>query len=165
MLATFAVAVVTAAFAVKVNAETHTVSFTNECCTDRYCSQPYLLGENGEIVLSTGGESYTSDGPLVDLISDAFLMIRSHFIGSCGDSGEGCTVVNATLTNTGSSVSLELTPPYAFSVTTGFGFYNGCDGGFDCTSVECTEPYGVSPGPISVECSAPNVDLAITFCD
>ncbi|KAI0961134.1 hypothetical protein AcV7_000317 [Taiwanofungus camphoratus] len=87
--------------------------------------------------------------------------------GSCGDVGENCTVVEATLRNGNSVAYITLSPPYAFSTRTGFGWYNGCEGsGADCTSEDRPEVYrGSSNTGSQVECSADNMDLAVVFCD
>ncbi|KAI0321568.1 hypothetical protein OF83DRAFT_1168313 [Amylostereum chailletii] len=111
-----------AAFAVmlaSVKAETHTVTFNNRC---GYGTP--TLKANGQ-TLSTGGP-YTKNGPLVAAI--AYLQT-----GGCGDNGENCLIVETTLQNpttpgSGSSTDLSLIPPHAFQVTSGFGYYNGCDG-------------------------------------
>ncbi|KAH9931892.1 uncharacterized protein B0H18DRAFT_1208712 [Fomitopsis serialis] len=65
------------------------------------------------------------------------------------------------------SVDITLVPPHEFSVTTGFGYYGGCDGsGLDCTSADCIEAkHDSSQGDRQIACTAPNVNLAITFCD
>ncbi|KAJ3831460.1 glycopeptide [Lentinula raphanica] len=127
-------------FVVGVQAETHTVVFVNRCGrgTPR-------LKRNG-VTLSTGGP-YTSNG--------------------CGADGEGCTMVETTLVNpttpgSGSSTDITLIPPHEFSVTTGFGYYNGCDG----TNPSCPLAFRKPSDTFAqVACQADNVNLAITFCD
>ncbi|KAI5115885.1 hypothetical protein M0805_001979 [Coniferiporia weirii] len=137
-------------------AESHTVSFVNKCLF----GTP-TLAQNGT-VLSTG-ETVTVNGPLIDAI--AYLQT-----GSCGLNGEGCTVIeitlqNPTTTGTGSSCEISLFYPYAFSVASGFDYYNGCDGvGARCTSATCATPL-VIPGELQASCQANNVDIVITFCD
>lgn len=43
------------------------------------------------------------------------------------------TLADPTTAGGGCTADIWLTPPYTFSVTSGFGFYNGCDGmGADC---------------------------------
>lgn len=152
---TFA-ALLTASLAmVRVNAESHTVTFDNKCGT----GTPYLRAQNGD-VLSTGA-AYTIDGPLIGAI--AYLQT-----GNCGNNGEGCTLVETTLENDQSSTDISLIPPHAFSVTTGFGYYNGCDvSGCDCTSADCTECAFFNPDDtyVQVPCTVANCDLVITFCD
>ncbi|CCM02611.1 uncharacterized protein FIBRA_04714 [Fibroporia radiculosa] len=150
-------AIVAAAMVLRgVRAETHTVHFTNNCGY----GTPYLWGPNG-VLLSTGGD-YTVDGPAPGLI--AYLQYDDR----CGNNGEDCTLIEATLTNEGNSAAdISLIPPHEFSVTSGFGFYNGCDGaGADCTYEQCLDAFH-QPGDTGaiVSCSVPNVDLAITFCD
>ncbi|KAF8142353.1 hypothetical protein K438DRAFT_686312 [Mycena galopus ATCC 62051] len=146
-------ALLTLAISNALGQETHTVSFVNKCGF----GTPTLI--EGGNVLSTGGD-YTGDGPLISAI--AYLQA-----GECGFNGEGCTVVETTLSNASSFTDISLIPPYAFSVTTGFGYYNGCDGaGEDCTNPDCSLPFGNPSQPFpQVTCSAPNVNLAIIFCD
>ncbi|KAF9050545.1 hypothetical protein BJ165DRAFT_1414229 [Panaeolus papilionaceus] len=155
-LTSFAVALAIAV--VGVSAESHTVHFSNKCGF----GTPTLIHNGG--VLSTGGD-FTSNGPLDGAI--AYLQT-----GSCGFNGEGCTLVELTLTNpnngpgSGSSVDLSLISPHAFSVTTGFGYFNGCDGsGADCSSPGCPTAFR-NPGDtqVQVACQSDNVNLAITFC-
>ncbi|EPT01244.1 hypothetical protein FOMPIDRAFT_84905 [Fomitopsis schrenkii] len=142
------------AAALLVNAETHTVTFNNKCGR----GTPYLRSQTGE-VLSTGG-AWTSNGPALGLI--AYLQT-----GNCGNNGEECTLVEATLENGKSAADISLIPPHEFSVASGFGYYDGCDGaGTDCTNANCPKAYR-KPGDnfAIVGCSANNVNLTITFCD
>ncbi|KAF8993005.1 Glp-like protein [Cyathus striatus] len=134
------------AFVAGVHAETHTVHFINKC---GFGTPTLIQGPN---VLSTG-DDYTSNGPLTAAI--AYLQT-----GSCGFNGEGCTLIELTLINptspgSVSSADISLIPPYAFSVASGFGYFDGCDGA------------GLTPGQNDrqVLCQANNVNLAITFCD
>ncbi|KZV63020.1 glycopeptide [Peniophora sp. CONT] len=142
-----------------VSAESHTVSFTNKCGY----GTPTLISQSGS-VLSTGG-AYTVNGQLIGAI--AYLQT-----GSCGFNGDGCTMVETTLKNpttagSGSSTDITLIAPHAFSVTTGFGYYSGCDGaGADCTNANCATAFHVSTDTqVQVACQTDNVNLAITFCD
>ncbi|KAI0928209.1 hypothetical protein AcW1_005524 [Taiwanofungus camphoratus] len=155
MFSKVAVAFVAAAMAfVSVNAESHTVSFTNKCGR----GTPILKGQDGS-TLSTGG-SWTSNGAAEGLI--AYLQT-----GNCGANGEDCTLIEATLSNGYSSADISLIPPHEFSVTSGFGYYNGCDGkGADCNNANCPDAFH-NPNQtwVQVGCSVDNVDLAITFCD
>ncbi|CCL99067.1 uncharacterized protein FIBRA_01079 [Fibroporia radiculosa] len=146
MFSKVTIALVAAAMAfVQVCGESHTVTFTNSCGY----GTPYLWGPDGAL-LSTGG-SYTSDGPADGLIG--YLQT-----GNCGDNGEHCTVVEATRNKTGSSAYISLIPPYEFSVTIGFGYYNGCGGaGADCTYSSCSSPGPPSEFPQSVDCSVANI--------
>ncbi|KZT07547.1 uncharacterized protein LAESUDRAFT_773016 [Laetiporus sulphureus 93-53] len=139
---------------IPANAETHTVTFTNRCGY----GTPYLRAENGA-VLSTGG-AYTSNGPLIGAI--AYLQT-----GNCGNNGEGCTLVETTLENGRSSTDISLVYPHEFHVTSGFGYYGGCDGaGADCKSADCGTAFHHSGDTwVQVGCSANNENLAITFCD
>ncbi|EKM58954.1 uncharacterized protein PHACADRAFT_249086 [Phanerochaete carnosa HHB-10118-sp] len=141
-----------------VNAESHTVTFVNNCGF----GTP-LLKANGQ-TLSTGG-SVTFGGSLISAI--AFLQT-----GSCGDNGEGCTLIETTLVNptspgSGSSTDISLIPPHSFSVTSGFGYFDGCDGaGADCTDANCPDAFHTSGQTgVQVACQSDNVNLAITFCD
>ncbi|KAH8113591.1 glycopeptide [Phellopilus nigrolimitatus] len=139
-------------------AETHTVSFTNKC---GYGTPTLIQGAN---VLSTGAD-YTSNGPLISAI--AYLQT-----GKCGFNGEECTLIETTLVNpttagSGSSTDISLIPPHAFSVSSGFGYYGGCDGaGADCTSATCpTAFFQPDDTHVQVACQTDNVNLVITFCD
>ncbi|KAI1792182.1 hypothetical protein LXA43DRAFT_365166 [Ganoderma leucocontextum] len=155
----FATAIVAlAAFIGSVVGESHTVHFTNLCGF----GTPTLI-QNG-IVLSTGGD-FTSNGPLIAAI--AYLQT-----GGCGFNGESCTLIETTLVNptspgSGSSSDISLIPPHSFSVTSGFGYYDGCDGaGADCTSEDCSTAFHVPTDTgVQVACQSDNVNLAITFCD
>ncbi|KAF8976387.1 Glp-like protein, partial [Cyathus striatus] len=145
------------AFVAGVHAETHTVHFDNRC---GFGTPTLIQGPN---VLSTGGD-YTRNGPLTAAI--AYLQT-----GGCGFNGEGCTLIELTLINptspgSGSSADISLIPPHVFSVTSGFGYFNGCDGaGADCTYAGCPAAFTQSDQTWKqVACQANNVNLAITFC-
>ncbi|GJE97623.1 glycopeptide [Phanerochaete sordida] len=141
-----------------VYAEQHTVTFVNNCGF----GTP-LLKSNGQ-TLSTG-QTVTFGGPLISAI--AFLQT-----GGCGDNGEGCTLIETTLRNptspgSGSSTDISLIPPHEFSVTSGFGYYGGCEpAGADCTYNGCPDAfYNPYQTGVQVACQVDNVNLAITFCD
>ncbi|KJA28796.1 hypothetical protein HYPSUDRAFT_82372 [Hypholoma sublateritium FD-334 SS-4] len=145
--------------AISARAETHTIEFVNNCGF----GTP-ILEQNGN-VLSTGAP-FTINGPLIDAI--AYLQTVA---GNCGLEGQGCTIIvinliNPTSPGTNSNVSISLTPPAAFSVTTGYGFFNGCDGeGADCTNANCPAAETNGIVPVNPPCATDNVNLAITFCD
>ncbi|KAJ3560191.1 hypothetical protein NP233_g11001 [Leucocoprinus birnbaumii] len=143
--------------AVVVGAEKHTVRFDNRCGY----GTPHLL-KNGAIL--SQGEEYVSDGSLDSTI--AYLQT-----GNCNLNGEGCTLVEMTLVNPtcpgcGSSVDISLIPPLAFSVSTSFSYFNGCDGqGAVCNSENCTTAFYIpSDNHVQVQCEENNVDLLISFC-
>ncbi|KAI0027429.1 glycopeptide [Vararia minispora EC-137] len=145
------------ALVIGVHAESHMIIFDNRC---GYGTP--MLKANGQ-TLSTGG-AYISNGPLTAAI--AYLQT-----GTCGDNGENCVTVETTLVNptspgSGSSTDLSLIPPHAFSVPTGFGYFNGCDGaGALCASGSCpTAFFQPSDTQVQVACQTNNVNLAITFC-
>jgi len=139
-------------------AETHTVLFTNLCVG----GTPTLVQAGN--ILHSGHGSYTTAGPLVNFI--AYLQTAG-----CGLNGESCTIVEGTLTNSGpgSSVDISLIPPHAFSVTTSFGYYGAnesCDGiGLDCTAPNCPCAYRIAADGCQFPCPAPDINLAISFCD
>jgi len=140
-----------------VRSETHTVTFDNRCGH----GTP-LLKANFK-TLSTGS-AYTTNGPLEAAI--AYLDT-----GSCGSNGEGCLLVETTLKNptapgAGSSTDISMIPPHAFSVSTGFGYHNGCEGaGADCTDANCPTAFHVATDyQAQVQCEDNNVNLVITFC-
>ncbi|KAF7378285.1 Glycopeptide [Mycena sanguinolenta] len=139
-------------------AETHTVTFANNCGY----GTPTLIGQGGA-VLSTGG-AYTSNGALIGAI--AYLQT-----GSCGFNGEGCTLVETTLVNptsagSGSSTDISLISPHAFSVTTGFGYLGGCaPAGADCNNANCNTAFHQPDDTfVQVACQEDNANLVITFC-
>ena len=87
-----------------------------------------------------------------------------------GDAGLKCclTIVETTLKNPtcagcGSSTDVTLIPPHKFSVTTGFGYYNGCDGaGADCTYQGCpTAFYHPDDTWVQVPCQVDNVSSCV----
>ncbi|KAL5524148.1 hypothetical protein ACEPAG_8321 [Sanghuangporus baumii] len=144
--------------AVGALAETHTITFENNCGS----GTPQLV-QNGN-VLSTGAP-FTSNGPLPAVI--AFLQT-----GSCGQNAEGCTLVETTLQNPataggGSSSDISLIPPHTFSVASGFRYENGCDGtGTDCTDANCPLAFRQPSDTFAqVACQANDVNLVITFCE
>ncbi|KAJ6471599.1 hypothetical protein C8R47DRAFT_1222128 [Mycena vitilis] len=140
-----------------VRAETHTVSFVDNC---GFGTPTLIQGEN---VLSTGAP-YTTNGPLISAI--AYLQT-----GSCGFNGENCTTVEITLANptspgVGSIADLTLIPPHAFSVATSVEYSSGCNGtGAACTSSNCPTAYHLpTDPPVEVSCQTDNVGIVITFC-
>jgi len=143
--------------ALQVHAETHTVSFDNQCGH----GTPQLI-QNGNI-LSTG-QPFTSNGPF----SSAIAYLQT---GNCLLNGEGCSLVETTLVNPtcngcGSSTDISLIPPHAFSVPVQFSYSGGCNGqGATCTTADCkTAFFTPNDNQVQVECQANNVDLLITFC-
>ncbi|KAJ6562183.1 hypothetical protein B0H19DRAFT_944288 [Mycena capillaripes] len=155
MLAVFTSLVIVAAAISSVSAESHTVHFTNLC---GFGSPTLIQGPN---VLSTGGQihvDFTINGPLISAI--AYLQT-----GGCGFNGEGCVLVETTLKDGASSTDLSLIPPHAFSVTTGFGYFNGCNGaGADCEHMpNCPAAFESSNQTFKqVACTAAGVDLAVS---
>ncbi|KAF8877001.1 glycopeptide [Mucidula mucida] len=141
-----------------VAGESHTIHFDNRCGF----GTPTLISQSGA-VLSTGGD-YTSNGAIIGAI--AYLQT-----GNCGFNGDRCTLVETTLKNptspgAGSSTDISLIAPHTFSVTSGFGYYNGCDGaGADCNNVNCATAFHTPTDTwVQVACQTNDVDLAITFC-
>ncbi|KAF5321883.1 hypothetical protein D9619_002163 [Psilocybe cf. subviscida] len=140
-------------------AETHTVHFDNRCGF----GTPTLVNAETLQILSTG-EDFTINGPLQ--IAVAYLQT-----GDCGLLGEGCTLIEITFANPtspglGSSADINLIPPQAFSVASGFEFINAeCEGrGLDCTSSTCAAAVRSPEAPVVV-CLAANASIAISFCD
>ncbi|KAF5374702.1 hypothetical protein D9615_008965 [Tricholomella constricta] len=145
------------ATAIGAQAERHVVHFDNRCGF----GTPTLI-QAGR-VLSTGGD-YVSNGPLIGAI--AYLQT-----GNCGFNGDRCTLIETTLKNptspgAGSSTDISLIAPHTFSVTSGFGYFNGCDGaGADCNNANCpTAFHQPSDTFVQVACQVNDVNLAITFC-
>ncbi|KAJ3898620.1 hypothetical protein F5879DRAFT_1066158 [Lentinula edodes] len=105
---------------------------------------------------------YFRKGPLIAAV--AYLDV------GCGADGQGCTMVETTLVNpttpgSGSSTDITLIPPHSFSIATGFGYFNGCNGaGADCTNANCpTAFHNPNNTHVQVACQSDNVTLVITF--
>ncbi|KAF9024804.1 hypothetical protein BDZ89DRAFT_1017249 [Hymenopellis radicata] len=156
MAFTFFVAVILYT-AILVRSETHTISFDNQCGY----GTPKLIKGN-DVLSST---SYTTNGSLASAI--AYLDT-----GSCLFNGEGCTVVEVTLTNpttagSGSSVDISLIPPLAFSVNTSFQYTTGvCSGqGASCATPDCSTAFFHPDDTwVQVACQEYDADLRISFC-
>lgn len=143
-----------------VTAESHTVSFSNNCGS----GTPTLMAHNGAIIST--GDSYTLNGPLVG----AFAYLQT---GNCGRYGENCTTVETTLRNPTwkcagcvSETDLTLVPPHYFSVTTGFSYQNGCDGqGNTCDSASCPGAFNdTTNNNAQVGCTENDANLLVSFC-
>ncbi|KAJ7638157.1 hypothetical protein B0H17DRAFT_960774 [Mycena rosella] len=135
-----------------VRAETHTITFTNNCGFGR----PTLI--QGGNVLSTGG-AFTTNGPLRGAIATL-----PHC--GCGFDGEGCTLVETTLVDlstagSGASTDLSLIAPHSFSVTTGFGYYNGCNNAGNNANYN-TAFHVPTDTFVQVACQTDNVNLAMS---
>ncbi|KAH9830061.1 glycopeptide [Rhodofomes roseus] len=142
--------------------EQHIVSIVNNCGK----GYPVLGGLDGRQFYPTS-EPVVFVGPALGLFS--YLQYTDDDGNNvCEQNGEGCTTIEASLNSNGSSADISLVPPHAFSVTTGFGYYDGCDGaGLDCTNADCpgAKKHNSSQGWLPISCSAANVSLGITFCD
>ncbi|TRM67145.1 hypothetical protein BD626DRAFT_484864 [Schizophyllum amplum] len=137
-----------------VAAESHTISFNNRCGK----GEPVVFQNFQQ--LNSGGGSYTFNGPAPAVI--AYLQD-----GSCGASGENCSLMELTLINGGvSSADVSLIPPHTYSTPVGFAYNNGCDGqGKTCASADCAEAFHVTDDyGAQVQCTANDVNLQITFC-
>ncbi|KZT29194.1 hypothetical protein NEOLEDRAFT_1145466 [Neolentinus lepideus HHB14362 ss-1] len=157
MAFTFVSALAALAFAAVANAESHTISFNNQCGK----GTPQLI--QGGTVLSTG-QPYTSNGAFSSGI--AYLQT-----GECGFNGENCALLEMTLNNPtcagcGSSTDISLITPHALNVPVAFSYQGGCDGqGATCTTGTCkTAFFAPDDTQVQVACQADNVNLLITFC-
>ncbi|TFK44229.1 hypothetical protein BDQ12DRAFT_672609 [Crucibulum laeve] len=153
----FTVLVTFFVFTTCVSAETHTIKFDNQCGH----GTPRLI-KAGNIL--SNGEPYTTNGSFSSGI--AYLQT-----GNCLLNGEGCTLVEMTLTNPtcagcGSSTDISLIPPLKYSVPTSFSYFGGCNGqGAKCTSANCNTAFFVpDDNQVQVACQDNNVNLLITFC-
>ncbi|KAF9073134.1 hypothetical protein BDP27DRAFT_1216539 [Rhodocollybia butyracea] len=137
-------------------AESHTVTFTNNCGS----GTPTLVSQNGSI-LSTG-QKFTSNGPLNGAL--AYLQSGTQ----CGLNGDSCTTVETTLKNPttpggGSGTDITLVPPHKFSVTSGFQYTNGCSGGETCSSANCPGAFTNATNGKIVSCQTDNVGVTINL--
>ncbi|KII92373.1 hypothetical protein PLICRDRAFT_37146 [Plicaturopsis crispa FD-325 SS-3] len=141
----------------RVSAESHTVKFDNKCGS----GTPTLIVDGKAV---STGQDYTSDA--------AFAGIAYLQTGSCGFNGEKCTLMEMNLANPqvaggGSSTDISLITPHAFSVTTSFAYYGGCEnlGATTCASASCnTAFFKPDDNQVQVQCEDDNVNLLITFC-
>ncbi|VDB95947.1 unnamed protein product [Peniophora sp. CBMAI 1063] len=139
-----------------VSAESHTISFTNNCGK----GTPQLIID-GQVV--SNGTAYTNDGVINGI---AYLQT-----GPCLLNGENCALMEFNMANPvvaggGSSVDISLISPHALNVPIGFNYYNGCDGtGSSCLTDTChTAFFEPDDNQVQVACQTDNVDLMITFC-
>ncbi|KAF8893368.1 hypothetical protein BD779DRAFT_1390500, partial [Infundibulicybe gibba] len=140
-----------------VLAEKHTIMFDNRC---GHGTPQLIVG--GKILANNA--TFSADGPLLSGI--AYLQT-----GKCLLNGEGCTLVEMSLVNPacpgcGSSTDISLIPPLAYSVSTGFSYFGGCDGmGATCSSPSCAAAFfNPDENRVQVACQDNNVNLLITFC-
>ncbi|KAI0315224.1 hypothetical protein OF83DRAFT_367907 [Amylostereum chailletii] len=141
-----------------VNAESHTISFNNQCGEG---TPTLIIG--GQIV--SNGSDFTSNGPAASGI--AYLQT-----GNCLFNGENCALLEFTLGNPtcagcGSSTDISLIPPHALNVPVAFSYSNGCDGqGAACSTADCSTAFFKSDdNQVQVACQADNVNLLISFCE
>ncbi|KAJ7725839.1 hypothetical protein DFH07DRAFT_853538 [Mycena maculata] len=141
---------------VSVRAESHTVQFDNKCGY----GTPQLI-QGGNVLTTT---SYTSTGEL----SSAIAYLQT---GSCLFNGEGCTLLEMTMTNPvsvggGSSADISLIAPHTFNVGATIEFYGGCEGvSTTCDSESCTTAFKEPDDTwVQISCQADNANLLITFC-
>ncbi|KAE9394827.1 hypothetical protein BT96DRAFT_923254 [Gymnopus androsaceus JB14] len=125
-----------------VAAESHTISFTNNCGG----GTPTLVQDGA--ILSTGG-AYTADGPIIGAI--AYLQT-----GGCGLNGDFCTTVETTLQNPTSPGAGSSHRHHSHSRPRVF-----CQCWL-CLLQRLRRHWSRTAQVVT--CEADNVDLAITFC-
>ncbi|KAJ4497890.1 glycopeptide [Lentinula lateritia] len=131
------------------------------------------LAETHTVVFSNLWPTLKRNSPLIAGIAFQRLLATYRINAGCGADGQGCAMVKTTLVNpttpgSGPSTDITLTPPpHSFSVTTDFGYFNGCNGaGADCISTNCpTAFHNPNDTHVQVACQSDNVNLAITFCE
>ncbi|KAJ7828774.1 hypothetical protein B0H14DRAFT_2811463 [Mycena olivaceomarginata] len=160
----------------KALAETHTITFNNNCGR----GTPMLISQTGQ-VLSTGG-AFTSNGPLRGAIaylqtgmttrnsSSQYLNLNNCEQAAAVSTARVArfletTLVNPSTAGSGSSTDLSLIPPHAFSVTTGFGYIGGCaPAGADCNNANCNTAFHVPTDTfVQVACQQDNANLVVCF--
>ncbi|RDB20751.1 hypothetical protein Hypma_012227 [Hypsizygus marmoreus] len=160
---------------VGVYAERHTVHFDNRCGF----GTPTLV-QSGRI-LSTGGD-YTINGPLLGAILLANWRVQAEWrrmhprrdhLNEPHISWKWFKYRYLTYSSVCFHLDFTVIWRYltfswrlAFSVTSGFGYYNGCDGaGANCNNPNCPTAFHVpSDTFVQVACQVNDVNLAITFC-
>ncbi|KAF7372015.1 Glycopeptide [Mycena venus] len=147
----------------RVRAETHTVYLNNKCG----CGTSPMLIRGGQVLSS--GANFTINGPL----SSAIAYLQTTSGQQCGFNGEGCALIETTLTNpvpgrpgSGSSTDISLIPPHNFTVPVGFRYFNGCDGnGTECLLANCSTAFHrPEDTKVQVACQQDDVNLEIIFC-
>ncbi|QRV85800.1 hypothetical protein RhiJN_13818 [Ceratobasidium sp. AG-Ba] len=153
-------AAISVSAAPKHKGEKHTVTFVNKCLF----GTPKLQ-RNGRILNEKGKTSYTEDGRLT---ATAWLEYDK-----CGENGEKCSLVvidleNGTQSNNAdSSVYIDLSAQYGYSVPVKFQYQGPCNGGNQCLSESCC-PDGAACDSnyqsAERQCLGNNANLEITFC-
>ncbi|EIW85683.1 hypothetical protein CONPUDRAFT_150482 [Coniophora puteana RWD-64-598 SS2] len=153
MLAVYTVVVAALAFASNVAAESHRVTFTNNCGKG---SPKFLYQGN-----SSPGGARTIQGELnggIAWLSGA---------DGCENNGVNCGAVEFTLQNTGYSqadITLEPEGNHLYKYPLGFNFIDGCSDGLHCGSANCAEASHSPPQVPLKDCQANNCGIHITFC-
>ncbi|PIL33934.1 hypothetical protein GSI_03641 [Ganoderma sinense ZZ0214-1] len=132
-----------------VGQETHLINLVNQC---GYGTPVLVLANNGTVVST--GSSFLSKGPIHGI---AYLQVSDD----CGPGGQNCTIVDTLLANSGSSVGIRVSNPFAFNVPVGFSYYygEGHDGyGSFCLAAGC------DGAGVFVNVTAPGATMRITFC-
>ncbi|KAK7462976.1 hypothetical protein VKT23_007557 [Stygiomarasmius scandens] len=137
---------------VGANAESHTISMSNQCGH----GTPFLLQNN---ITVGGSTSFTSNGPFT--AGTVFLQT-----GNCGSRGENCTLIEMALQNSVSAADISLIPPSSFNVPVYFEFTNGCNGTNEtCSNENCdTAFHSPTDDQATLICQDDDVGLSIIFC-
>ncbi|KZP18287.1 hypothetical protein FIBSPDRAFT_933555 [Athelia psychrophila] len=155
----FAYSLVTfaALFAGSALAESHQVTFVNNC------------GSGTPQFLYAGGGDQGA-GTIQGELNGGIAWLSGA--DNCQDSGKNCGVVEFSLQNTGYSqadISLEVGTNgewgnHLWTYPLSFNFINGCSNGLDCPASGCsTASYTPTQVPLE-QCAADNAGINIQFC-
>ncbi|EIW85936.1 hypothetical protein CONPUDRAFT_148069 [Coniophora puteana RWD-64-598 SS2] len=149
----FAIAAAALALATFVAAESHQVTFTNNC---GYGTPLFLYSSDG-----TPQGATTIQAPL----SGGIAWLEN---GSCTTDGVNCGAVEFTLVNTGYSqadITLEPEGNHTYLYPIGFNFTNGCSNGLFCDNSNCKNVASFTPTQVPLaQCSADNCGINVIFC-
>ncbi|KAI0266973.1 hypothetical protein BC834DRAFT_822858 [Gloeopeniophorella convolvens] len=158
---TLALAALTAAAAVR--AESHTISFDNQCGKG---TPQIVIG--GQIV--SNGEPWTTGSQA----GIACLTVAWRRAGNCGLNGENCSLLEFNLNNPapgcegcGSSTDISLIDPHALNVPVAFEYVDGCNGqGNSCSTPDCAGAFhNPDDWQTQVACQTDNVRSRRTLPD
>ncbi|EIW85937.1 hypothetical protein CONPUDRAFT_148070 [Coniophora puteana RWD-64-598 SS2] len=150
MFAIIATAVALASF---VAAESHQVTFTNNC------------GYGTPLFLYQGDSTPQGGTTIQGELNGGIAWLEN---GSCTTDGVNCGAVEFTLQNTGYSqadITLEPEGNHNYLYPIGFNFINGCSNGLFCDNPNCITVASFSPTQVPLaDCQADNCGINVIFC-
>jgi len=152
MFAASVLAVAALAFASGAAAESHQVTFTNNC------------GYGTPLFLYQGNSNPQGATTIQGELNGGIAWLEN---GSCTTNGVNCGAVEFTLQDTGYSqadITLEPEGNHNYVTPLGFNFINGCSTGLFCNSPTCSEASFTPTQVPLVDCQANDCGINIIFC-